>query len=28
LVFLAAAFTWQRLRPRDLPDMREAPEGI
>jgi len=28
LVLLAAAFTWQRLRPRDLPDMRQTPEGI
>jgi uncharacterized membrane protein len=28
LVLLAGAFVWQRLRPRALPDMRQAPEGI
>jgi uncharacterized membrane protein len=28
LLLLAGAFVWQRLRPRALPDMREAPEGI
>lgn len=28
LMLLAAAFTWQRMRPRDLPDMRETPKGI
>ncbi len=28
LVLLAAAFAWQRLRPRELPDMRQTPEGI
>ena len=28
LMLLAAAFTWQRLRPRELPDMRQTPEGI
>jgi uncharacterized membrane protein len=28
LVLLAGAFVWQRLRPRALPDMREAPEGV
>jgi uncharacterized membrane protein len=28
VLLLVAAFVWQRVRPRDLPDMREAPEGI
>jgi hypothetical protein len=28
LLLLAGAFVWQRLRPRNLPDMREVPEGI
>jgi uncharacterized membrane protein len=28
LLLLAGAFVWQRLRPRTLPDMREAPERI
>jgi uncharacterized membrane protein len=28
VLLLAGAFVWQRLRPRALPDMREAPEGI
>ncbi len=28
LLLLAAAFVWQRMRPRPLPDMREAPAGI
>ncbi len=28
LLLLAAAFVWQRMRPRSLPDMREAPAGI
>jgi uncharacterized membrane protein len=28
LLLLAGAFVWQRLRPRSLPDMREAPDGI
>jgi uncharacterized membrane protein len=28
LLLLAGAFVWQRLRPRALPDIREAPEGI
>jgi uncharacterized membrane protein len=28
LLLLAGAFVWQRMRPRALPDLREAPEGI
>jgi hypothetical protein len=28
LFLLTAAFAWQRMRPRPLPDMREAPAGI
>jgi uncharacterized membrane protein len=28
LLLLAGAFVWQRLRPRAVPDLREAPEGI
>jgi uncharacterized membrane protein len=28
LLLLAAAFVWQRMRPRPLPDMREAPVSI
>jgi hypothetical protein len=28
LLLLAGAFVWQRLRPRALPDLREAPKGI
>ena len=28
LFLLTAAFAWQRMRPRPLPDMREVPEGI
>ena len=28
LLLLMAAFAWQRMRPRALPDMREVPEGI
>ena len=28
LFLLTAAFVWQRMRPRPLPDMREAPAGI
>lgn len=28
LLLLGAAFVWQRLRPRGLPDLREAPRGI
>jgi len=28
VLLLVAAFVWQRVRPRELPDMREAPEGI
>lgn len=28
LFLLTAAFAWQRMRPRPLPDMREAPVGI
>jgi len=28
LLLLTAAFVWQRLRPRPLPDMREAPESV
>lgn len=28
VLLLAAAFVWQRIRPRALPDMREAPQGI
>ncbi len=28
LLLLAAAFVWQRMRPKPLPDMREAPAGI
>jgi len=28
LLMLLAAFAWQRVRPRALPDMREAPVGI
>jgi hypothetical protein len=28
LFLLTAAFVWQRLRPRDVPDMREVPDAI
>ena len=28
MFLLTGAFVWQRLRPRDVPDMREVPEGI
>lgn len=28
LFLLTAAFVWQRLRPRDVPDMRKVPEGV
>jgi uncharacterized membrane protein len=28
LVLLTAAFVWQRLRPRAVPDMREVPAGV
>ena len=28
VLLLVAAFVWQRVRPRELPDMREAPAGI
>lgn len=28
LFLLRAAFVWQRMRPRPLPDMRDVPEGI
>jgi uncharacterized membrane protein len=28
LLLLAGAFVWQRMRPRAMPDLREAPEGI
>ena len=28
LMLLAGAAIWQQMRPRDVPDMREAPEGI
>ncbi len=28
LFLLTAAFLWQRIRPRALPDMREVPEGV
>jgi uncharacterized membrane protein len=28
LLLLAGAFVWQRMRPRALPDLREAPDGI
>jgi len=28
VLLLVAAFVWQRVRPRALPDMREAPQGI
>ncbi|MGH2744247.1 MAG: DUF2339 domain-containing protein, partial [Thermoleophilaceae bacterium] len=28
LFLLTAAFVWQRMRPRPLPDMREVPEGV
>jgi uncharacterized membrane protein len=28
VLLLVAAFVWQRVRPRALPDMREAPAGI
>jgi uncharacterized membrane protein len=28
LFLLTAAFVWQRLRPRAVPDMREVPDGI
>ena len=28
LLLLVGAFVWQRLRPRALPDLREAPEGV
>jgi uncharacterized membrane protein len=28
LLLLAGAFVWQRLRPQNLPDIREVPEGI
>ena len=27
LLLLAGAFAWQRIRPRPLPDLREAPPG-
>jgi uncharacterized membrane protein len=27
LLLLAGAFAWQRIRPRELPDLREAPPG-
>ena len=28
LFLLTAAFVWQRMRPRPLPDIREVPEGV
>ena len=28
VLLLVAAFVWQRVRPREVPDMREAPAGI
>jgi len=28
LFLLTAAFVWQRMRPRSLPDMREVPAGV
>lgn len=28
LFLLTAAFVWQRMRPRQVPDMREVPEGV
>jgi len=28
LLLLAAAFAWQRMRPRPLPDLREVPRGV
>lgn len=28
VLLLIAAFVWQRVRPRELPDMRDAPDGI
>ena len=28
VLLLVAAFVWQRIRPREVPDMREAPAGI
>jgi uncharacterized membrane protein len=28
LFLLTAAFVWQRMRPRDVPDMREVPDAI
>ena len=27
LLLLAGAFAWQKIRPRPLPDLREAPPG-